>query len=828
MRFFSQIRVLFLLLLLLVFGVSYSFAGTDVFTILSPNYFNEQGNVYNDIHYLKNEFLSVEFCTNTNSKNISLDVISQNNTIVKKLDLYVVKGGGNKGNICYYSNYNLDELNLSFFTLDLTYTNSNKIKKITRTFRRQKQYFLINHVLNNNIENLTPLDLSYFLLVNNDIESIHSKKSIEAYSLLKSERNNQEKCWPAKMCSVSETSEILRNLKMAGYDMFSRILEDGNTYMNNNILTNKKTPFKFNITMEEPLTTNETLNCNLLVDGTDSYYYQFNSADNLTVSNYATSSIKFHCDKKLQQFYFKLFFPSGGVKDSISKLNYNDTFYYTIGKFACIGESSKCNFSDSISGLYVYSNKLNDYDLINDYVDSFIVKNNSEKYLKIANEYENTGKYLFYKPDSDLLSRIKFKQNNDGSWGTGSNKDKILETAWAVLGIQKASHNSEYVSDGKKWIYYNEPTEGWGSIEKNALAYLAIKEQIKPYLKITVRNKIENKTSFTISNPTIYELKNVELSFDNNINKYLSYTQDLGDLNGDKSINFSVVLRKNFYGSITGNLFISGVDAKNTKLNLIKMPITIVGKEPIKYSSRDYFVSNDFKNINLNFSVDDGISSKCSLINPFDGKKMIVNISTKNSRILLNDTEMKEGNFSTVLSCLFGEEKFEIPIKFRVNISKPSFTFLKSVVNITGKDNFSVEINSLLNHKQIISISVNGPLMGIIVPSEKEKIIAGGDTRDLFFEIHNQNGLNLSSLSSGSYILVTSDTGYSKRIPIQIIPDVAGNSSGSHWFLYLIIIVVILVVVLFLIRRYRNGVEDNDVTTNQNEGNDDEIYIDDY
>jgi len=823
-KFSNLDKLLFFILILI--NINIIFAVDDKFTIISPNYFNEQNNIYDDIHYLKNEFLSLEFCTDINSKNLDLSLIYSDN-LKDKLKLYIMKDKNIGSSICYYSNFDLNNSKEDNFKLELSYNNNNKLKKIQRSFKKQKQSLLINHVLNNNLGDLSPLDLSYFLIVNNDIESIHSKKSIDAYSLLKSQRDNQNKCWPAQSCDLNISTKILRNLKIAGYDSSSRLLEDGNTYINNNLISNKNSPLQFNISIEKYLNGSDTLNCNLLVDGTDSYYYQFNSSDNLTINNYASSIIKFSCDKSLDKYDFRLYNPSGSLRDSLIETNYNKTFLYNIKEFACLGSSNSCDFSTTVSGLYTYGSKLNQFNLLENYINAMIVNSNSEKYLNINNEYENTGRYLLYKPDQDLLNHLKFKQNNDGSWGTGSKYDRISQTSWAVLGIQKTNSNSEYVGDGKKWIYYNEPVSGWGSIEKNSLSYMAIKEQIKPYLKINSANTLVKTSQFNLFNPTIYKLKNIKLDFSNNINNFLSYTQDLGDLKGDKTINFSVNLKDNFYGSITGDLLITGVDGKNSKLNLIKMPITIIGKTPIKYLNQSYLISSDNPNINLEFAVDKNISTKCDMFDPINKKKLSINLSENNNKIIISNLKLEQGLFSTNLKCKFSENTFSIPIDFNVNISKPSFEFISNSLNISGPEDSSITLKSTYNNKQIISIQILGSIKDIIVPVEKDKIIASKDTRDIYFKVLNPTSLESLKGSFNNYILVSSDTGYSKKLPININLISVSTKGNSHWILYTILGIIIFIIIIFLIRRYRQLQEEGN-SLNNIQHQDDEFYFDDF
>ena len=81
-----------------------------------------------------------------------------------------------------------------------------------------------------NYEELDSLDLSYYLTVLKDLEK-NTKKIEDVYNKLKNDRDNNEKCWPSNSCDLTETSEILFNLKMSGQDPKSRLLQDGKIYL---------------------------------------------------------------------------------------------------------------------------------------------------------------------------------------------------------------------------------------------------------------------------------------------------------------------------------------------------------------------------------------------------------------------------------------------------------------------------------------------------------------------------------------------------------------------------------------------------------------------
>ena len=80
----SKIKVIFLFLIFSLLSIN-TFSAEDL-TIKSPNYFGEQGNTLDDIHYLKDEMLSFEFCGDALSSNITVKYICPAST--EEIDLF--------------------------------------------------------------------------------------------------------------------------------------------------------------------------------------------------------------------------------------------------------------------------------------------------------------------------------------------------------------------------------------------------------------------------------------------------------------------------------------------------------------------------------------------------------------------------------------------------------------------------------------------------------------------------------------------------------------------------------------------------------------------
>jgi hypothetical protein len=402
---------------------------------------------------------------------------------------------------------------------------------------------------------------------------------------------------------------------------------------------------------------------------------------------------------------------------------------------------------------------------------------------------------------------LKYNQNNDGSWGSSaSNINKIWESSWAILGLQNTIPTSEYVQDGEKWIYYNEPNLGWGSIEKDTIAFLAIKKKLKPYLKVTAKNYIEGVSEFRIENPTIYELKNLKLSLGSKIDEFCSYNVNLGDFSEGNVIYFNLTLNDDFFGKKSDDLVITGIDGKNQKVTLVTMPVTIRGDSPLVLADEDmnYSVADNSMLVEIGiFNKLPDLNLICSYLNPFSGIKESVDFVGGDNSLILNNLELLVGDFTFDLSCVADGIEFLMPVEFSVYKINRSFESSVRFVDLTTLDDFVIQVTNLNKDKQVFDFEVAGDFEGVIEPVEKSKIIAKNETRDIYFSVVDQDRfLSLGNLTSG-YLGVRGDTGYFEKFDIIYSVNAKSLAGSSMFWYYWGVGLIVLVLGLLLVRRYR-------------------------
>jgi hypothetical protein len=160
MTYTKKIYITIIITIITLFSSSI-FASDDSLKIISPNYFDEQNNIYDDIHYLEKEILTINFCSNEEISDLEIKIECPLSD--EEISLELFSDYSNKG--CYFSNYNLNKSPCDDFKLIANYKENNKEKTLTRTFSKQKQSLLINHVLGLDTDNLNDEELSYYLVV---------------------------------------------------------------------------------------------------------------------------------------------------------------------------------------------------------------------------------------------------------------------------------------------------------------------------------------------------------------------------------------------------------------------------------------------------------------------------------------------------------------------------------------------------------------------------------------------------------------------------------------------------------------------------------------
>lgn len=578
----------------------------------------------------------------------------------------------------------------------------------------------------------------------------------------------------------------------------------------------------------------EILTCEITTD--DSKRTQTFDEDDLEnnliiIDKYSISkSISISCDKKIETLKYSLFDKFGREQISDEDEDIASKSYSVPNDFStysCISSNNNCDFETTLFANNILESNSENKNEIENFLKSYIKEDSDELIFvdETNKEIEFSGKYLYYFQNEEIEDSLKFVQNNDGSWGDKSNTEKILETSWASLGLSQRDDKSEYLEDARKWVYFNEPSTGWGSIEKNTLAYLTIEEQIKPYLKISTINTLEDSIILTIENPTIFSIKNIEITFGNSLNEKLAFKQTIEELNQGEQEEINITLLGGVSGLESGELIITGFNNKK-EIEFITIPISLSAPFPFSLESNEVKVieGDIFTKLPITSPLE-SFSNICTITNPFENRNEQSTITQDTEFIQLSNLLQKTGEFTITFTCESESGKtFEKEETFSLTLIPKTFTVETENINMYNvEEEFSLSITNSADDKQTVDILVTGDYIEYINATEASKILAFNETREVYFSLMNKEKLlNRSTPLTGSILLSSGD--YQKEISIYVTPEEPTQENSLPW-IWIIVGIIIIGLSLVVVRRYNQM---NLEQENQNQGfeGEDELFLD--
>jgi hypothetical protein len=315
-------------------------------------------------------------------------------------------------------------------------------------------------------------------------------------------------------------------------------------------------------------------------------------------------------------------------------------------------------------------------------------------------------------------------------------------------------------------------------------------------------NEIDGTTIIEIINPTIYKLRELNVGLSSEINGFTSYTQDIGDLDGEDRKLFNISLNSNFFGTQTGTITLTAINGKNQKIELVQIPINLAGPVPFSLEGGAVSISSESKDVKIKVKpVSKKISTACEYTNPYSKDIKKVSIDGKTTELLVANPKLVPGPQTISLTCKYDKNIFTVDTKVDVTVAETAFSLSEYAVNLYNVENdLSITLTSTIEEKQVITISTDGNYETLIIPSEAQKIIAAGDIREIYFKIPNPEFIIALGNASKGTIIIESDNGYTKILPINYrvgeTPEGEEAGSGSNPWIIIIFVVVLLIVLV--------------------------------
>ncbi|MCH8519967.1 MAG: hypothetical protein LAT82_04405 [Nanoarchaeota archaeon] len=801
------------LVILSLFSISYS----HEVTFYSPSYFPISDNEIDSIRILEDERIVFEICIPEGQvSSISGRIRSTNQNI--NIDIQEHKNGEN----CYYAN--IESLNSDSSTLEIEYTLDSRYYKFSRDIKRTKKSEVAEILLNQDFSRINDaVELSYILMAYREING-DDEISEELYSQIRDLRDNDRKCWPNRNCNIVDTSIILYNLKKTGYNENRRLLQDGLIYVNSNILNLSLSNAQ--LVIEFKPNNNNSVSCNLFTDDSSTaVVFNFNTSIN-TSSRTFNEKFNLECNFNVDEILFKINEPN---RDNLNfSIRNSNNFEYSRERVLCYG-GSNCDILSTLYIMNTYDEDLTHYKGLIDYIETYrsSIDSTREFIFSRTNSIYSALYLNVIGEDEKIENYLKFSQNNDGSWGDDRREDRrIFETAISQNAMNKISNSNEYVENSKEWIYFSEPNNGWGNIERNSLAFMSIRDYLKPFLIIQdfpLSISADTTQEINIQNPSTFDIFNVRVEVEPSIRDYISFSRDIGSIRSKESLKGNFTSKNNILADKKGYITITGIAQGNTQREeFIKLPIIIRAAQFVSIEQNEAFFSPLNPIITVEIINDQPQTAlNCEIRNSFTTNRQNL-VLDKNVNILsIQNRDQKTGELEINLICRLNENVIEIDETILVKVIEPTFDVELSgsePIEIDNFDNINLIIRGLGNSEQTIEITFKDLFLGLVEINEPTFTLIPSDRRFVRFDSSNSLEVLENLEGMGGVLEIKSSSGYIKEVEF-----VYNHNLEVPLLTYILIGIGIFLILIFALIIYRIiEMKLHNSTNNQNNQNQEE------
>lgn len=770
MRYFKQLMpLIFLLIMSMSFSLASDIKGGEI-NIVRPD------NRYIDDTRIPPEFLSSEHlifytCIEEEDTPVRSSVICHDDASFKDVELYRWEGDGN----CYIGAYDLDGDRCEDMVIESEYERDEEDVKLTKNVQVKQFSSLLKHVTDNQYSDggwADSVSTAAGIWVLSNYRDIYADEMGLANDWLTEHRDNEEKCWPENDCTVRKTAKIMAMLNMAGLDQSLRTMHDGHVYLEKwQNYYEKEDEWELKI---EPFESGKT-HClityerehlneeNFTINETETQYYDLEVAPE--------EELDVVCD---QNIYGRLETMEGEVPFVYE----GDNLTYSM-PYACWPENTKWGECDLETTVYALMTNISEErkEAGIEYVESKREEGlGGEEFLEDESKIKENAIYshvlgmedeeeMEYEADG-LTSWLRFRQNNEGSWGRGDFEEKVGPTAHSILGLMENnfSRNSDVIKDAEDWVneveiglYEDEAEdyEGWGSTENNAYAFTVLKNNARPVLNFepNILMLDESEKSIDVYNPTTFPLDSITYNFSEELEDQVSIENEREEISAYSYVRLNLERENMDADNVFGYLTV-----ENEDIPIAKLPIMIMEHPSIEFEPEghiDVFGTSS----RLEFDID-------KTYHEFDCKLSWneENISSKNEfRVTENELTLDlsfeearrlETTYSGEFRCEAQGE--EIIDEFSFDVSRyPTFPFSVEpddiLINETGETK-NVTIENRLDESIDISVDFQRQSEQFEL-SSNDLVIYGGEEEDV--KIYN-NADPTENVSQTNTIIVES------------------------------------------------------------------------
>jgi SOS response regulatory protein OraA/RecX len=365
-----------------------------------------------------------------------------------------------------------------------------------------------------------PIDTAVAIWLLSDFNDLYSLEMENALEWLKVNRNDRDKCWPSSSCSSYETAVVLAYLTLAGLDDTNKVYYDGRIWLENH--QNFIEGSDWNIY----LSTNSDNNCTLEIGSSITEIDEFNSSvsQSFNLNPDYGLEIDLSCDSRVS---FSIH-DERNLSIFSSHNSRNVNFKFPNGACWSNQQWKSCNDMISVYATIVELSTIRKEAAKKYLIETLADGNFIGKYIVSGDSILHSALYYHYiNPEPLVAEYLVFRQNNDGSYGSGSVSEIAVRTMHVLnaLKFKNLPFTREPVSDSLKWLFTKDPLIGFNDVLADTLVYFTLKnDEINTlYLENEIFD-ISNEEEIILSN-LLDKNYNITLSLVGDINKAIEIQQ---------------------------------------------------------------------------------------------------------------------------------------------------------------------------------------------------------------------------------------------------------------------------------------------------------------
>ncbi|MGM5482103.1 MAG: hypothetical protein ACQESF_01445 [Nanobdellota archaeon] len=815
LKTFLGLLIIISVLCVPVFG--YTIKGGEIHLVRPNNNYIDSNHIPPE--YLSNEDLFFYTCIEEENVPLRTSVLCKDDNSFQDIDLY----NWDKGSNCYLGSYDLNEKDCRNIVIESEYVKDEEVMKIRKELQVNRFSSLLDLVSTEQYsdggwKNATETASGIWVLSN--YRDIFDDEIVLANKWLKLNRNNEMKCWPNEDCDVRDTAKILSFLTLAENNDSLRIMHDGNIFLK------KKQNYyepgdKWNLTInpfEDGITEcvitykrNHLNDKEFKINENQTQYYQLDASygERLIVICDQNIDANLATDKGEEVFIYE-----------------GDNLTYTL-PYACWPRDDQWGKCDPRATLYAMTTDIDQTrkDAAYQYLeDKREQARGEEEFVEAGDNLVNTALYSFVLGNNSvskynkegLVAWLRFRQNNNGSWGYGGFQEMIKPTGFSIQGLMSNgfSRNHEVIQDAESWINNRElelsknktaEYKGWNSTEKNALAFTVLKNNARPVLKFSPKIIIldKNNKEVDVYNPTTFPLEDVTYEFSDNLKDKVKIEKKRELIPAFSYVKLKLQKNKKELSNIHGYLTIYNLGKEITRV-----PVMVANFPTIKINPKKDHLKVFGKSSPLYFNVDktshnfdckltwdeEDISSKTDLR---------INSNSLKIDVSFDKAERLENTYHGEFECKAMNQDFVLP--FSIDISRyATFPFTvepqRIKVNKTSQNkNFTIK-NNLDESLQVdVDFQRNTGDFGfsstsvVVDPNGEESITIYNNAAPLT-NITHTNTIKVNALDQEKTI----------NFRAFIYHDKEKKESGLFFWVFLVVFIVLLGVLGYLSYFYKD------------------------